>query len=86
MPAIAIDHATQALNAGAANGMVAAAGVTSTGRATPMQFPIDAAILIAERAVRLEWVAADEDGYHLHVHTPGGRRYRLRAVNPNDQT
>jgi hypothetical protein len=85
MPAIAIDHAIHALTAGAADGMVDAAGTTSTGRPTAMQFTLDQAVLIAERAAQLEWVVADVDGYHLHVLTPGGRWYRMRAVNPNEQ-
>ncbi len=82
MPAIAVDHAVQAVTAGAVNGIVDAAGTTSTGRPTPMQFQLDTAILIIERAAQLEWVVGDADGYHLHLLTPGGRWYRMRAIHP----
>jgi hypothetical protein len=84
MPAIAVDHATQAVTAGAANGIVDAAGTTSTGRPTPMQLQLDTAVLIVERATQREWVVGDEDGFHLHLLTPGGRWYRMRAVHPGD--
>jgi hypothetical protein len=82
VPAIAVDHAVQAVTAGAVNGVVDAAGTTSTGRPTPMQFQLATATLIIERATQLEWVVGDADGYHLHLLTPGGRWYRMRAVHP----
>ncbi len=82
MPAIAVDHAIEAVTFAATNGVVDAFGSTSTGRPTPMTFTLAQAILIIERAAQLEWVISDPDGYHLHLLTPGGRWYRMRAVHP----
>ncbi len=83
MPAIDVDRAQQAVSAAARNGAVRAAGSTSTGRPTPIVFTLETAALIIERATQLEWVEADNDGYHLWVITPGGRTYRLDAIDPD---
>lgn len=83
MSVIEIDRAKQAVRAASQNGAVRAAGSTSTGRPTPIVFLLETAELIVERAVQLEWVEADDDGYHLWALTPGGKWYRLDAVDPD---
>ncbi len=83
MPPIDADHAKQAIRAASGGGAVKAAGTTSAGRATAITFAPEAADLIVERATQVEWVESDSDGYHVWILTPGGRWYRMDAVDPD---
>lgn len=73
------EAAIAVIRASTKGGRLGAAGVDSRGRPTPKSFTIDQAELIVHRAKSVEWVAGDSDGLRIHVHTPGGRRYRLAA-------
>lgn len=83
MPAIDADKAKAAVRSAAQNGSVKASGTTRSGRPTWFTYTIEDAELQIDEAAQLEWVEADEDGYHLWVFTAGGRWYRLDAVDPD---
>ncbi len=78
-----VERAKLAIRAAAQNGAVKAAGTTSTGRPTPLVFTLETAELIIERATQLEWVVDDPDAYHVWTLTPGGKWYRMDAVDPD---
>ncbi len=83
MPAIEADKAKAAIRTASQNGSVEASGQTRSGRPTWFSYTLEDAELQIDEAAQLEWVDADENGYHLWVLTTGDRWYRMDAVHPD---
>lgn len=83
MSVIDVEKAKAAVRSASQNGTVRASGQTRNGRPTVAEFTLDDALARIDEATQLEWVEADEDGYHLWTLTRGGRWYRMDAIDPD---